>query len=348
MFHKLSRYAWVLGLAAVFIWLTVAFCLPIGLPFLLGFLLALAAEPATGLLQRRLALPREACVALSVSCVCFLTATVLFLLLGFLWRQMQQLAGFLPQLEIALQQGTELLWTWLQRMGQQLPGALGELAAELTDRLFNSGNTFLEQALTLLPKLAAGIFDSLSQWLLALVTGIISAYMIAVRLPALGAWWRSHQPPRWQEVWHPALLKIKKAMGGWLWAEVKLAGIAFAIMLLGFWLLRIQRPLIWAGLITLVDIFPILGVGAVLIPWALVCFLQDNAARGIGILAVYAVVWLTRSVLEPKLIGKGLGLDPLVTLIAIYAGWKLMGILGLLLAPLLALAVTQLVKQLDI
>ena len=128
-------------------------------------------------------------------------------------------------------------------------------------------------------------------------------------------------------------------------AEVKLAGIAFVVMATGFLLLRIENSFVWAALITLVDAFPIFGVGTVLVPWALVCFLQRNIAKGIGLLAIYAVAWLSRSILEPKLVGRGLGLDPLATLIAIYAGWKLWGIVGMLLAPILTLAVAQVAKQ---
>jgi predicted PurR-regulated permease PerM len=113
----------------------------------------------------------------------------------------------------------------------------------------------------------------------------------------------------------------------------------------GFWLLGISRSLVLAGLIAILDAFPVLGVGTVLIPWALLCLLREETIRGIGLLALYAVVWLSRSILEPRLIGKGLGLDPLVTLMAIYAGWKLWGISGMLLAPILALTVAQVLTQ---
>lgn len=345
MFQKATRFAGTCFLIFVICWLLMEYCLPIGLPFLLGFLLAKAAEPATGLLQRRLGLPRAAAVALSVSAVCFLAATIVIFLLGFLWRQMQQLTAFLPQLETTLQQGTDLLQAWLLELSHKLPGTLGILSAELTDQLFSSGSAIMEQAVMLLPKLFTGLVGGLSRGAFGLITGIISAYMLAARLPAWQAWWQTHQPQRWQEAWLPALSGLKKAMGGWLLAEAKLAGVAFGIMTLGFLLLRISRPLLWAGLITLVDALPVFGVGTVLVPWAAICFLQGNGVRGVGLLAVYGVVWLTRSVLEPKLLGKGLGLDPLVTLIAIYAGWKLWGVAGLLLAPLLALAATQILKQ---
>jgi predicted PurR-regulated permease PerM len=141
------------------------------------------------------------------------------------------------------------------------------------------------------------------------------------------------------------LATLKKSISGWMFAEVKLAILGFGLMAVGFWLLGISRSLVLAGLIAILDAFPVLGVGTVLIPWALLCLLREETIRGIGLLALYAVVWLSRSILEPRLIGKGLGLDPLVTLMAIYAGWKLWGISGMLLAPILALTVAQVLTQ---
>ena len=345
MSRKTIHFAFLLALILVFFWLFMGYLLPIGLPFLLGLALARAAEPATGLLQSRFRLPRGGAVAVSVSGVCLLTATVLFLLVSVLARQLQQLADLLPRLEGSLQQITGQLQSWLHRVSQRLPGTLGELAAGWTENLFSSSGAMMQQAILQLPKLATGLLSSLSKGMLGLVTGLISAYMIAGRLPALRTWWQEHQPQRWQEKWLPALRQLKKGLGGWLWAEIKLAGVAFVILLAGFLVLRIKNALLWAALVTLVDAFPILGVGTVLLPWAAVCFLQADVARGVGLATVYGVVWLTRSVLEPKFLGKSLGLDPLVTLVAIYAGLKLWGIAGLLLAPILALTATQILKQ---
>ena len=89
------------------------------------------------------------------------------------------------------------------------------------------------------------------------------------------------------------------------------------------------------------DALPVLGTGTVLVPWSLVCLLQGDTVRGIGLLGVYAAASLTRSVLEPRFIGRQLGLDPLVTLLAMYAGYRLWGLAGMILAPLLAVTVTQ-------
>ena len=347
MSRKMIHFVFFLALSLAAIWLFMGYLLPIGLPFALGMLLALAAEPAVGLLNRHFHLPRSGASGIAVSVVFVLSATVVTFLLALAMRQSQQLVGVLPQLVDTISQAMTQLQQWLSELSASLPSSLRPLAQELTESFFSSGNKLFEQTAMQIPKLATGLLGAVSKGMLGLITGIISAYMISGRMPALKRWWQTHQPERWQERWLPALQTIKKALSGWVVAELKLALTAFVIMLAGFFILGMDRALFLAAIITLVDAFPILGVGTVLAPWALVCFLQGQTARGIGLLAVYATVWLVRSILEPKLIGKGLGLDPLVTLITIYAGWKLWGIAGMLLAPILALTATQVLKQLE-
>ena len=108
-------------------------------------------------------------------------------------------------------------------------------------------------------------------------------------------------------------------------------------------ILGIRYALLWGILVALVDALPVLGTGAVLIPWSLISFLESNNARALGLLGLYAIVALTRSVLEPRLVGKQLGLDPLLTLACLYAGFRLWGVAGMIFAPLLAVAIRQFV-----
>ena len=113
--------------------------------------------------------------------------------------------------------------------------------------------------------------------------------------------------------------------------------ITFSILLIGFLILKIPYALLLALLSAIVDMLPVLGVGTVLIPWAAVLLLQKNYYLGFALLILYAVCVLVRQVAEPKLIGKSLGLHPVLTLFATYVGFELFGVIGMLLAPFLAL-----------
>ena len=138
---------------------------------------------------------------------------------------------------------------------------------------------------------------------------------------------------------------MRRVLGKWFLAQCKLMSVTFGIVAAGLTLLRIPSSLLWAVLIALVDALPVLGTGTVLVPWSVVCFLQGDTPRALGILGIYVAAAMTRSMLEPKLLGKHLGLDPLVTLLALYIGYRLWGVGGMILAPLLTVAALQLRRE---
>lgn len=93
------------------------------------------------------------------------------------------------------------------------------------------------------------------------------------------------------------------------------------------------------------DAFPVLGTGTVLLPWSLICLLQRDGARAAGILGLYITAAVLRSVLEPRLVGRQLGLDPLAALAALYTGYRLWGVAGMLLMPMLAASVFRMLPE---
>ena len=95
----------------------------------------------------------------------------------------------------------------------------------------------------------------------------------------------------------------------------------------------------------IVDAVPILGTGAVLIPMSVFNFIMGQSSLGWGILILYGIAILTRQLCEPKIIGQKLGIHPLLTLFSLFAGLKLFGIIGLILGPVAAILVKNLISQ---
>ena len=106
-------------------------------------------------------------------------------------------------------------------------------------------------------------------------------------------------------------------------------------------MLGIPYAPLWSGFIAIVDAVPLLGTGTVLIPWSVVSLLQHRQLQAIGLLILYGITFLTRTALEPRLVGRQLGLDPLLTLAALYVGFLFWGIGGMLLAPLTCVVVKE-------
>ena len=327
------------------VWLSARLLLPLFSPFLLGTLLALAAEPMVSFLHKRLRLPRSAAAGISVTMVFAFLAMILLLLCAFLVRELRALSGVLPQLEQAARSGIGLTQNWLLELTARTPDSIRPLLENNVTAMFSEGNTLLSRAASWALGLAGGLLSHIPDSALGVFTAVLSGYMISAKLPRFRRFLLRRIPRQRLRSVVQAWKRIRSTLGCWFLAQGKLMGLTALILLLGFVLLRIPYAPLWALGVCLVDAFPILGTGTVLLPWALVLFLQKDTARAIGILGIYVTITLSRSIWEPKLLGRHLGLDPLATLIALYSGYKLWGITGMLLSPILAATALQLVPE---
>ncbi|MBQ8769444.1 MAG: sporulation integral membrane protein YtvI [Oscillospiraceae bacterium] len=331
----------IIGIAAL-VFFGVRYLMPVLLPFALAVLLALIAEPLVGFFQRKAKLPRGLATGIGMTMTLVLFILVIMVLVSLLVRELGMLAGVVPDLAGTAMQGMDSLQLWLSGIADRTPENLQPLVRQGVDGLFSNGTAIIDQISTKLLGLASGILSKLPDSVLGIGTWLLAGYMISAKLPNIRSWIRAHLPARWRENYFPALQKLKRSVLGWLLAQGKLISITFLILTIGFFILQISYAPLWAALISLVDALPILGTGMVLVPWSLVCFLQGDSIRAVGLLGIYAVAALIRQILEPRFVGKHLGLDPLVTLFAMYAGYRLFGLGGMILSPLLAVTVTQL------
>lgn len=131
----------------------------------------------------------------------------------------------------------------------------------------------------------------------------------------------------------------------WCRAEGKVVGLIFCELALGFLLLRIRGWLLLALAITLIDLVPLVGSGLILLPWAGINWLLTNRAQCFALLLIWISVWLTRTILEPKLVGRHLELPTALSLFAAILGAKLWGIKGLILLPVVSAALLTLFQS---
>lgn len=324
------------------IFLAVQYLLPLLMPFLLGAGLALAAEPMVSFFCKKLHMRRGLAAGIGVSMAFSFLALVLLLLCGLAVRQLRTLAGILPDMEDTIQSGMGSLSGWLLELVQKAPDGVRPILTRNVTDFFSSGSALLEKGTSWLLRLASGILSHVPDSALSLGTGIIASFMFSAKLPQIKGFLETRLPLQKFQPVLETLSRLKSALGGWLKAQLKLSGVTLMLLMVGFFALGVSYAPLWALLVSLVDAFPVLGVGTALVPWSLVSFLQGDHFRAFGLLGVYAVVSLTRSLLEPRLVGRQLGLDPLVTLAAIYIGYRLWGLGGMIFAPILAVVAAQL------
>ena len=338
MFSGSQRiFVYIIGF--IFAWLGLRCLGPVLLPFALGAGVALAAEPVVALLGRRL--PRGAAAGIGVTLTFAVLALLVTGLCALVVRELGLLAQVLPELMTAAKGGLHSLELFLTDLVEKTPEDLQPLLIAQVEELFSDGSALLDKGTGVLLRLASGVLTALPDSALGLGTGLIASYMISAKLPAWRGWLRTRPLPPWLD----GLKGMKGVVLGWLTAQLKLCAVTWGVLTAGFLLLRVRHAPLWALGAAAVDAFPILGTGAVLVPWSLIAFLQGDTGRAFGLLALYAAAAVLRTLLEPRLVGRQLGLDPLLTLLALYGGYRLWGLPGMLLAPLLAAAGTQMLRQ---
>ena len=134
---------------------------------------------------------------------------------------------------------------------------------------------------------------------------------------------------------------FSKFLIGYFWLFL----ITFGELLVGFWLLGVKNTILMALLVAILDLLPIIGTGTILIPWSIFSFIQSNYSLGIGLIILYLIISVIRNFIEPKIIGKQVDINPLFTLIFIFIGFKLGGILGMLAFPIIITVLITYLKR---
>jgi sporulation integral membrane protein YtvI len=120
--------------------------------------------------------------------------------------------------------------------------------------------------------------------------------------------------------------------------------ITFVELYLGLFLLGRRYALLLALLLALVDMLPLFGAGVFVVPWGIFLILNGDTANGVGLFILLGVMSITRQIVEPRLVGKKLGIHPLASLASMYVGFRIFGFWGMILAPVAVLVVKEMRK----
>ena len=174
---------------------------------------------------------------------------------------------------------------------------------------------------------------------------IISSVIISMNYGEITSFFLRQIPERHHKLLSQVKSDLRSATCKYFIAYLKLMAITFTELTIGLFFLRVEGAVLIAFGIALLDLLPVLGTGAVMIPWALITLASGSYTLGAGLVILYVIITVVRSIIEPKIIGSELGLNPLVAICAIYAGFRLMGVMGMILSPIAVQIIVQLQKS---
>ena len=321
--------AMILGI----VYLSIKYFLPLLMPFVIGIFIAFAFRYLIDLIQDKLEIKRYI-VAIVVLIVFYCIVGLLLSLIGFkVFTYIEDLFYSLP----ALYDKTiePAITTVADNLMLHFPGIqtyVEEFLYDINDTVFSFVKTMSSTVVSGI----TGIAGQLPSLLIKLIFTIVASFFFTIDFYKIGDFIMRQFSGKGQNM----VLKLRDnglgTLGKFIKAYAIIITITFIELSLGFTILRVPNAIALGALVAIVDILPILGTGAVLIPWSIISFILGNFKIGIGILLLYIIITAVRQTIEPKIIGQQIGLHPIITLLLMYVGAQLMGVLGLLILPIIA------------
>ncbi|MFR7528759.1 MAG: AI-2E family transporter [Anaerostipes hadrus] len=320
----------VLPKAIVFLW-----------PFVAGWIISMMAHPVIEYLEKKVKLPKKFGSAILIAAV----ITGIIVVLYFAVRGIVlQVIGFIqdaPDIrhEIMrqgmifqkIEQFLSILPPSFGKQFDQWSGSIGELFKKAASSAGDYGVAH-----------AGGVAKGVTSGLLGLVVMLFAAYMFSLEREKLIAWYEKCIPGF---VKHKINVFMKNSVGvlvSYCLAQLKIMIVIIAILWIGFFIAGIGHSFIYSVLVGIVDIFPILGTGTVIIPWAIFKLITGDIKTAVILLIIYAICLVLKQVLQPKMMGDSMGISALTTIFLIYVGLKFGGLGGMLLALILGMFVINL------
>lgn len=330
------------AVAVAALYLTVRYALVWLLPFLIAFLFAALCNPLVELCRQKLRFKRSFTAAVLTLTLLALVVTLGRAVVIQLLKQAYQLATELPEQLKLLPPLLDSLRQRLESFCAACPEPVSRWAEQLLQSLSSQLATLFSHLSSRLLSLLTALFARLPQVMLFCATTVLAVFFTLISYPTLLTFCRRQLSPKALSFLQGVRKSILITLGQWLRAQLILIAITFFQLLLGFFLLGERYALLLAALIALIDALPVFGVGTVLLPWAAFCLLTERIPRALALLLLYALIWLVRNFLEPKLMAEQAGLPPLAALMAMYIGFCTFGVAGMIFAPMVLLLVKQL------
>lgn len=306
------------------------------LPFLIAFVLSLLIEPAIKFLMRKLKLKRK------TSSIFIFLIVLLIIGGGLVWgittiiseasSLLQGFNNYFDKLYIQIQE----VMNYFSSSKFQFSEQVNHFIQESTTEFIGNFSNWIKNGLTNL----LNFFTQIPTISIYVVITLLSLYFICTDKIYIMDQVEHHLPPIWAKKIWIHLKEISKMLGCYLKAEATLVLVSFIISIIGLYIfqmigLNIHYPLLIALGIGFVDALPILGSGSVMIPWAILVALDGDIKLGIAIMILWGIMSIVRQFIEPRIVSHQLGIHPIFTLLAMYTGFRFMGIIGILLGPII-------------
>lgn len=301
-------------------------------PFVVGWIVASIANPLAKWLEKRLKIKRKVGSVIVIILVLAAVIGILYLAISTLVSEVGALLQDFPNLYKELSYELETLAERLNGVWNLLPSGVQGGITSFNANLEQTMGEFIGKISEPTVNAASRVAKSIPSIFVGSIVALISTYFFVADRDSVVAWAKKMTPTFITDRISMVVQNLKHAVGGYFKAQFQIMGVVGILLFIGFAIMGVKYGIIFAILIALLDFFPFFGTGTALVPWTVYKLCTGDYKMAIMLLVLYAITQVVRQLIQPKLVGDGVGLKPLPTLVFIYVGYKVGSILGMILA----------------
>ncbi|HBR03337.1 MAG TPA: sporulation integral membrane protein YtvI [Ruminiclostridium sp.] len=311
-------------------------------PFMLAYFFASLIEPIVKFIEKKLHIPRKVGTVFSILVV---LGGVVSLATFVVLRLIKEIENVYSSLDI----NVDSIAYFFNSIVEKVNGIYIQLPIEVTDIINQAARNFTEN----IQKVLEGVTDfaeasikfalNIPQMVIFIFVTILATYFMSSDKNTILKFLDRQMPSEWLKKTRALANNVFSGVFGWLRAQLIIMTITFTELLIGLSVIGIQNALLIALIIAVIDILPVLGAGTVLVPWSIVNLLLGDTKLGLSTFLLYVIILFVRQLIEPKIVGKQIGVHPLLTLAGMYIGLQVFGVLGMILGPITVIVIKYVV-----
>lgn len=312
------------------------------IPFIIAFFIAMIINPLVNFFQIKVKMPRGYAVIVSILIITGAISTIITLLVNEIIQGFTYLSNVVPDhyndLSVYMEEMYQTkifpfynnLLDLFQNLDQSQKSTILESMQFMGEKLTNTISSIIQS----IGNFFYAIFKGLPNIVTILVISLLATFFISKDWNHIVSVLLEKVPNKIQVRINSIYEGLQRALLGYLRAEFKITFISAIIVFIGLLILQVEHALTIALIIWLVDFLPYIGAILIFLPWAIYCFSTGDYFLGTGLSILYGLIVVQRQLIKPKILSSSLGISPLMTLLTMYVGFKLMGFVGIIIGPL--------------
>ncbi len=314
------------------------------MPFVIGWVIAMIANPLVRILERRLKIVRKHSSAVIVVAVLAAVIGLGYFVVSRLLMQVYGLIRDLPDLYAIASAEMDAIAARFDDVFRMLPDEVEQQWHEIGGNIWQALGGLVQTIASPTVEAAGNVAMRIPSVFVYLIITILSSYFFIAERDRILEFWKRYLPASGSRYFGYLKSDAKRLIGGYFSAQFKIMFVVGLILAAGFLVLGVNYAVLLAILVAMLDFLPLFGTGTVLIPWALFKLLSGQYPLAAGLALLYVLTQAVRQLIQPKIVGDSMGLPPLMTLFLLFLGFKFQGISGMILAVPVGIVVLNLYK----